>query len=53
MIGTVGNHLLMKMNGLNHVQKNSNTLSLRHAVSYFQMKQEEKKAYMEMNLLLE
>ena len=48
----VGNHLLVKMKWSDHVQKNSNDLDLRLAVSYFQTKRDNVIIYMGMNLLL-
>ena len=42
MIDMVGNQLLEKMNRSDHMQKNSNALALRPAVSYFQTKRDKK-----------
>ena len=41
MIAMIGNHLLVKANWSDHVQKNSNPLAPKPDVSYFQMKRDD------------
>ena len=52
MIGVVGNHLLLKMNWSDHVQRNINALAPRPDVIYFQTKQDDELSYMRMKILL-
>ena len=52
-IGMAGNHLLVKMNWSDQLEKNNNSLSPRQVVSYFQKKCDDKLDYMGMNLLLD
>ena len=52
MIGMVVNHLLVKMDWSDHLQKNSNDLYLSPDVIYFQTKRNDELGYMEVNLLL-
>ena len=41
MIGVVSNHLLVKMNRSDYVQKNSNSLALKSSFNQFQMKRDD------------
>ena len=52
LIGIVVNHLLVKKNWSDHVQKNSNSLAPRPAIRYFQIKHNDEVGYMGMNILL-
>ena len=52
MIGMLGNHLLVKIKLSYHVQKNSNALTPRPVVSYFQTKRDYVISYMGIELFL-
>ena len=53
MIGMLGKYLLVKMNWLDNVLKNSNSRALIKVIGYFQTKHNNVLSYMGMHILLD